>query len=106
MAIHYRVRLIGQVTGRVYVYSIPLPEGVPPIEARSRALSLHTNAFVDEEVDEQVYVTGASVTRAPRCWSLEIRRWRVVRCQMDRAHTHGQVYKYHCSPEGDTWLNW
>lgn len=97
----YRVKLIGQVTGSAYFYSISLPSNVPPIEAKPQALALHTEAFIAGEVSEQVYSTGVSVKPAPRCWSLRVRRWRLVRCEQDADHRN--VTKWHFSPEGDIW---
>lgn len=98
---HYRVKLIGQITGSPYRYSIPLAEDVPPIEAKSQALALHTDAFISGEISEQVYNTGASIKPSPRCWSLQVRRWRLVRCVQDCDHR--RVTKWHYSPKGDAW---
>ncbi len=97
----YRVTLTG-ISGAEYVYSIPLPENVPPIEAKARALALHGDDLLnpDSGVDEVVR-PGARIERAPRCGAWWWARFRPVRCVLDRAHAYNPGGEWHVSPKGD-----
>lgn len=98
----YRVTFTG-LSGARYRYSVPLPDKVPPIEAKARAQALHGYALVKGEVTEVVR-PGAHIKRAPRCWVLSVARWRLVRCSLDAEHRgHEFGGNIHCSPKGDVW---
>ena len=100
---NYRVTMIGQVTGAPYTYSVSILDDVKSVglAAKECALALHREEMTRDMFLEDVYPQGIRVRRAPRCWSLRVRRWRVVRCHQDDAHEH--VTKWHFSPKGDVW---
>lgn len=98
----YRVTLTG-IGGSRYEYDVPLPDRVPPIEAKTRAMALHGAALMDGEVHEVVR-PGAKIKRAPRCNVWSVARWRPVRCNLDIEHrSHEFGGNVHCSPKGDVW---
>ncbi len=98
---YYRVTLFGQVTGSPYTYSVGLDDKVPPLAAKEKALALHGEELSEGKAAETVYPQGARIRRAPRCWSLRIRGWRVVRCSQDDVHVYNT--KWHFSPGGYIW---
>lgn len=98
---YYRVTLIGQYSGAPYTYGVSMNDDVPPIAAKELAFALHGEEINEGKAHETVYRQGVKVRRAPRCWSLRVRGWRVVRCCQDDAHA--RVTKWHLTPKGDIW---
>ena len=99
----YRVTFTG-LSGSRYVYSVPLPDKVPPIEAKTRAQALHGDALMKGEVSELLR-PGAKIKRAPRCWMSGIARGRLVWCDLDIEHRNNLFgANLHMSPKGDQWI--
>lgn len=98
---YYRVTLIGQYSGAPYTYGVSMNDYVPPIAAKELAFALHGEEINEGKAHETVYRQGVKVRRAPRCWSLRVRGWRVVRCYQDDAHAG--VTKWHFAPKGAAW---
>lgn len=98
---YYRVVLIGRYSGAPYTYVVNLADNVPALAAKEVALALHGQEIAEGKARETVYLQGVKIRRAPRCWSIRVRSWRIVRCCQADAHI-GEVH-WHLSPKGHLW---